>query len=217
MDRNEILRSFEVGREVGTEARCCHVAANERCAVRERHPHFFDRAIEAEGEALENAILGGRGADFVERGNEVHDVAMLRDHAFGTPGRTGRKQDIADVAGVNLCLVPGQTVISERIGRCAVTLDGYDLRAGDFANTRLIGAFRDNDREAVPLRRCNAAGRPAATARSAHRPRPPSAPREWLRSATRSDPAICRRKNRSRRRGCADTAPSCSLRQSTSP
>ena len=64
----------------------------------------------------------------------------------------------------------------------------------------------------MPLRRCNAAVRPAATARSAHRPHPPSAQREWLRSATRSDPVICRRRSRSRRRGCADTAPSCSLR-----
>ena len=64
----------------------------------------------------------------------------------------------------------------------------------------------------MPLRRCNAAVRPAATARSARRPHPPSALREWLRSAIRSDPVICRRTSRSRRRGCADTAPSCSLR-----
>src|SRR6185312_17213400 len=53
-----------------------------------------------------------------------------------------------DVAGVNLCLVPGQTVVLERTRRRAVTLDGYDLRAGEVAGTLLVSAFRNDRRQA---------------------------------------------------------------------
>ena len=119
---------LQISRKIRAEPRCRLLTANQCGAVRERHPHLFDGAIEPKGKALKDTICRRRVADLVESFDEMNDVAVLGDHAFWASGRSGREKNVANVRRPHMCFVSRQAAIGIETPLRLVFLDAQNLR-----------------------------------------------------------------------------------------
>ncbi len=71
---------------------------DEGGAGEEGEPDFLDAGVEGDGEALEDAVVGGLGVEAGFGADEVAGGAMLDHDALGAAGGAGGVDDVGKVA-----------------------------------------------------------------------------------------------------------------------
>ncbi len=138
----------EVAGKVVAELRRVLAPDHQGGAVRERHPDLLHGAVEAEREALVDAILVRGGARVVEGRDEVRDVAVLGHDALGAAGGAGRVEHVADIRRHHAGVRARQAALGlggDALGRLVERDDGARDQTRD---ARLQSLLRQHDLDA---------------------------------------------------------------------